>query len=346
MVGDGSPTHRIPPDKEKDMPSSMAPRTLLLCAAGLASSCIPKFIPPTPPEDGGIVVRVVEDAVCSLLTVGNETRQVLSGDHDSGETASLDQVAAWLREMPETTAMRPPAFHVVIETPHGPVEGWLESLHDAEGLVVYFSGLGMYGDGPLAEDFSLAASHQGMASFRVERDADARPYVLDPVLEAQRAVEAATLISTALNLPSRRVYEGVSMGGWEALLAARIDREAAAVVRDPVLAPMAVAAHFDRPGPDPVDQLVAQFFRRMAVERHGEDVRTPFRVFMERVRQGHTDPEADAPERWLCELPLEERERFGIHLSRADPALGKENRAGLAACDFPVTLSTRSGHIP
>jgi pimeloyl-ACP methyl ester carboxylesterase len=303
----------------------------------------------------------LDAALCSLSSVGGDIARLVSPPDDTSHALSLDDACPAQR-----SADGPPLAGVLVETsPAGgdlgfrvPIRGYLHAVPDATGILVLFAGLAMPSDGWINERFTEWAASRGYASFALVRDESTRPIRFDPRAEALRGLRAAQQLRGRCGLASnaRVAFIGVSMGGMEALLAARYAPTmgaefagARAVVLDPIIAPEAVAANLDRYWRSLSVDAMQAFFRRILVARYSEPLNVSFSELLGRTRRTSdrptlTDPEGDTPARWLCR----ERVPATIFLSSTDPALGDEQREAIACpgASFARRDTGVPGHIP
>ena len=315
-----------------------------------ACALVPGVCPDPGPE---IYDASVEAIVCTLASNMKDAEATLR-KHEPGparylspttcDTATTEPRSSHGSDDGPPPAQRAP--RVIVQTELGPVTGNLILVPGAARIVVVFSGLGVPAAGVVAREFAEEAASLGMSSFRIERSDLKRPFNLDPKIEAERAMAAIeVVIRTCAQDGSQVAFAGFSAGGMEALLAARASGAPVAVL-DPLLDPMAVCQHLDRTVPESIGHAQNQrFFRRMLSERFEEPGIGLCEVLGRSFREGSTR-NSDAPASWLCELAPDERRKFGIMLSKEDPALGTDNRAVLETCGFPVQLLDVEGHVP
>lgn len=332
------------------------PALLALLTLGGTSCVWPRVIGASPRDPlfhasrlaGG---RDIDAALCSLGTLGPDAAStVLPPDAPASALTPAEACAlAW----PAGDGQRGRAgVRIEVDTPLGPVRGYLYGTAGARGVLVAFSGLGMPAAGWIDERFAETAARRGLSTFAVERDETARPMRFDPRREARRGFEAGEQLRGACGLPAARpaAFVGVSMGGLEALLAAR---EAAArglevrvAVLDPVLDFAAVTSHLDDPWRSFTVDSMQRYFQRLLQGRYGEPASTSFGELLARTGPATgamTDLAADAPSAWLCRA---DPRAYAVLVSDTDPALGDEQRAFAAACGFPLLPARAPGHVP
>lgn len=314
----------------------------LACPLMACASRVPGVEP-----SGDLLSPMLQPTLCSTMSAGMDFAQSVSGWREAQPTLPFDAMPVGDPGHLMSPAARPTAYHLSIPTEYGDLRGWYTPLADSLGLVVYFTGLGQSADGELALQIEHVAVGAGWSVLRVDRDDTIRPVRFDPMLEATRAVAAARHLSGTSVLPNRRIYVGVSMGGMEGALAARMDNASVFVGRDPLLSPQAVARWLDEADLRRPDALqMKKFFQRMMCDRYDEPCDVRFEEIIGRSALGLTDLQRDAPSRWLCDLAPEERWRFHVEVSTRDPALGPGNAAPLVDCGFPLVVSDIPGHVP
>jgi hypothetical protein len=283
-------------------------------------------------------------ALCTLASVGPEATLLVVPPDPPGAAVGLGQACA-------DGAPTRPGQLVEVLTSDGMVRGHLWRDPGASGLLVAFSGLAMPPTGWINARFAERAARRGLATFAPIRDESPRPIVLDPLREALRASEAASHLAQACGLGAGGpLYLGISMGGLEALLAAREAIQAGlparAAVLDPVLDVAAAALHLDSYWHDLGDDAMQGYFRRILRGRWGEPEETRFQDVMRRIA-GHpgarTRPDRDSPRAWLCGMPPE---RLAVFLSDTDPVLGDGQRDLGPACGFRFRPAGAPGHTP
>lgn len=333
-----------------------APLLLAALAVGESACVWPRVVATSPREplfhsSGLVGGRDLDAALCSLGTLGPDaTATVIPPDAPSNAVSPEE---ACRRAWPAAEAQRGRGGVLVeVDTPYGPVRGWLYGVPTARGVIVAFSGLGMPAAGWINQRLAEAAARRGRATFAVIRDETARPMRFDPLREARRGVAAAARLRGACAVPEAAPVEfaGVSMGGLEALLAAReaSTRSAAAraAVLDPVLDLGAVVTHLEAPWRSFAVDSMQSYFRRLAQGRYGEPPSTTFREVLARTDPAGgtmTDPAADSPSAWLCRV---DPAAYTVLVSDTDPALGDEQRAFARACGFPLHPARAPGHVP
>ena len=109
---------------------------------------------------------------------------------------------------------------VHVETPTGPVYGYLFNAPFATGVVVVFSGLGMPAGGWINERFAEVGARRHFLTFAQVRDETARPIYFDPLREARRAIEAARQIVQTCRVaaPGDIRFVGTPWAGWRLCL--------------------------------------------------------------------------------------------------------------------------------
>jgi hypothetical protein len=288
----------------------------------------------------------VDEALCSLLSLGPDVTRVVSEPEDTSQAAPLE----------ETCQRGPPipgGKLVQTSTAYGPVRGYLLGGADpATGLLVVFSGLGMPSAGWINERFAQTAAKRGFLTFAPVRDESPRPIYFDPVREARRALDAARQIAATCHVgePGDFAFVGVSLGGLEALLA---NREALqhgmttrAVVLDPLLDPALATANLDSFWHGMAEDSVQGYFRRILTGRYRESPPPRFEDVMKRTeihREALSDLRVDAPSAWLCQA---RREAYIVFLSDTDPVLGDGQRQFAESCGFPLKKARVPGHVP
>lgn len=329
--------------------SYVALAALALCAGGCAWSW-PTVVRSSPKEplfhSGFPLVGALrtDAALCTLVSVGPDvTRLVAPPEEVVGAVPVADACA---RAAPAGVPQP-----VRVDTRYGPVLGYLFSAPGPTGVLVAFTGLGMPPAGWIGARLAEAAARAGFVTFAQARDESARPMYFDPVREARRGLEAARQVAAACGVDpaAELAFAGVSMGGWETLLAVREARREGLPARgaalDPVLDIRMAAEHLDSFWHGMDVDAVQSYFRRILAGRYGED---PPPRFVEQALRSATRPEAmsgeaDSPSAWLCGA---ERDRYAVFLSDTDPVLGDAQRAFAERCGFPLRRAGAPGHVP
>ncbi len=292
-----------------------------------------------------------DGAVCSLSTFGPDVVRMVSPPESTSVAIPLENACA--QQIPTTRAQRGRAGQLVsITTTTGPVFGYLYNAPSATGVVVAFSGLGMPAGSWINERFAEVAALKGLLTFAPVRDEAARPIYFDPLREARRAIEAARQVVQSCHVatPGDIRFLGLSLGGLEALLAAREALQQGmsthAVVLDPLLDAHLATDNLDSYWHSLAVDTMQAFFRRILSGRYGEWPTPSFRDVMARTRShsdAMTDLDKDVPSAWLCGA---RREAYSIFLSEKDPVLGEKQRDFAASCGFPTLPARVPGHVP
>lgn len=290
-------------------------------------------------------------ALCSLASAGADVEALVHPPESTTGAAPLAQICNQ-SSLPHPREHGRAGVLVEIETSLGRVHGYYFALPGATGLVIAFTGLGMPAAGWINQRFAEVASQRRLATLAVLRDEGPRPIYLDPVREARRAIAAAAKIreTCALGAPADLGFVGISLGGFESLLA---NREAhaqglatRAAVLDPVLDVQDAIDNLDSFWHSVSTDSMQSYFRRILRGRYGEPKSTTFNEMLGRIRShpdALSDLTRDTPSAWLCKA---RREAFALFLSETDPVLGDEQREFLAACNFPVQRVPAPGHTP
>jgi hypothetical protein len=285
-------------------------------------------------------------ALCSLATAGPEATTLPGAPEPLDGAAPLGPWCA--AGEPARTGQRGRVGRlVVVEGTSGRALGYLYPVPEARGLVVAFSGLGMSPTGWVNARFAELAARRGLATFAPVRDESARPIAFDPLREARRALGAALAVLDGCGLRERGLtFVGVSMGGLEALLAnreaARQGVPARAAVLDPLLDPMAAAAHLDSFWHSAGTDGMQAYFHRILRGRYGEPESTTFRELLLRSAAGKETAEADLPRAWLCAA---DPATNAVFAAEGDPVLGDAQSEFVRSCGFPVRPARAKGHV-
>ena len=289
-----------------------------------------------------------DSALCSLATVGPDATLLVSPPAAHGPAAPVDLVCAQpAPPIAPTSRGRIGELIAVADA-----TGYLYRVRGARGIVVVYSGLAMPASGWINERFAETASRAGYATFALVRKEDDRPIYFDPVREARRGLAAAAALRGKCDLdPDAAIgAAGISMGGMEALIAAREGRrrglDVRAVALDPLLDPVLAARHLDSFWHSVSTDSMQVYFRRILRGRYEEQGGRSFTDILGRVGdhpEAQTSLPADAPSSWLCGST----EQVTIFLSRYDPVLGMKQREFLNNCAgvAPVMLDV-PGHTP
>jgi hypothetical protein len=303
-----------------------------------------------------------DGALCSLATVGPEATTVAGPLERLDDEAAVDDYTSWW------TSTRPAApfnghdsarvgrlVRIVLSEagePRAAIRGYLYGVADPRGLLVAFSGLGMSAAGWVNQRFAEVAARKGFATFAPIRDetpeASTGRLAFDPVREARRARAAARKIAASAGLGGGPIaFIGVSLGGMEALLAAREpwaqNAPRCAAVLDPLLDPSAATAHLDSFWHSFATDSMQAYFRRILRVRYGEPPSTSFRDLLARRRaDSETDLDRDAPSVWLCRDT--QRTGLAVFVSEDDPVLGTRQSEFARRCGM-VTPARVSGHV-
>jgi hypothetical protein len=291
----------------------------------------------------------LDGALCSLATVGPEATRLVSPPEAVSGAIPLDLACSGAGPLHRSSSRGRPGTLVRIETPSGDIFGYLyRDFASASGVMVAFSGMGMPASGWVNERFAEVASARGLLTFALVRDEAVRPIAFDPMREARRGVEAAQQISGACGVSPAAplAFVGISLGGMEALLAARgaLARglEARAAVLDPLLDPALAADNLDSTWHSAAVDSMQAYFRRILAGRYGERPTPSFRAVLSR-RTAESVPERDAPSAWLCASP---QRAYAVFLSDTDPVLGNSQREFGYACKWPFRKAAAPGHTP
>jgi hypothetical protein len=289
-----------------------------------------------------------DPALCSLATVGPEATVLVSPPPARDRAAQVSAVCVEpARQIAAAGSGRVGELVSVAGT-----EGYLYRVPHARGILILYSGLAMPAGGWINERFAQAASPSGYATFALIRKEDDRPIYFDPVREARRGLEAAVALRGQCDVENeaRIAAAGISMGGMEALIAARegskrnLDVQAA--VLDPLLDPALAARHLDSFWHSISTDALQVYFRRILSGRYEEHGKPSFASVIERLRD-HPDAQtslpADAPSSWLCTS----YEKVTIFLSSYDPVLGMAQREFLRRCPGVAAVKLDvPGHTP
>lgn len=304
----------------------------------------------------------VEPGLCTLATVGLDVTVLPSELPLPGQTRLLDEACRgpapplgsastgtpgeWVR-LEGATAWAPDPLRV--ETRLTDVLAVLHRVPRPRGIAVLFAGLAMPADAEVMRRLADALARREWIAAVVLRDDSISGF--DPRWEAHRGLALARELqrSCTPGAAPPLAFLGLSMGGLEALLAARdapvtLGRDARAAVLDPVLDFARVARNLDGSFHDVSTDAVQTYFQRIMAGRY-RVAPVRFAEILERVPPGGrlTSLERDAPARWLCDGPVD---RFTVLLSRMDPVLGNAQREALEQRGFPFQRTAAAGHIP
>ena len=255
-----------------------------------------------------------------------------------GEWVRLEGAAAWATEPLRIEARQTEVLAVLHRVP------------EPRGIAILFAGLAMPAESEVMRRFADGLARRGWLAAVVLRDDSISGF--DPRWEAHRGLALARALRRECTpggeLPL--AFLGLSMGGLEALLAARDAppstgrAEARAVVLDPVLDFGRVAAHLDGTFHDVSTDAMQTYFQRIMAGRY-RVAPVRFAEVLDRAPPTGrmTSPARDGPSTWLCQGAVD---RYAVYLSRTDPVLGDAQRAGLAAQGFPFRRTDAAGHIP
>jgi hypothetical protein len=341
----------------------------LLVLSGCAS-VTPQAVSPDiaqPVFEPGAVLRgpfALGPALCSLATVGldvtllpaepggpEETQipalsTVCSAKVDEDHELSTGPRGLWARLGGEVAWAGDPQQ---LEARRTGISALVYRVREPRGIAVLFTGLAMPADSDALRRFAVALARRRWLTAVVVRDESIGGF--DPRWEAHRGLAlASALRGSCAGGGAPVAFLGLSMGGLEALLAARDAPvrpalgQPRAVVLDPVLDLREVAAHLDSTFHSVSTDAMQTFFQRIMAGRYR---RAPVRFTCEIERRPPTgrmtDPDADAPAAWLCDGPVR---RYSIFLSATDPVLGDEQRRRLEARAFSFERTEVGGHVP
>jgi hypothetical protein len=334
------------------------PRAATAAALALLCAGCPTVVRPSPDQfifhSGFPLVGIfrTDGALCSLASVGPDVTRLPAPPEALPPARPLDE--ACRAALPAASSSGRTGVLVHLETEAGPVDGYLYSLPEPQGVLVAFAGMAMPTDGWINQRFAEEAARRGLVTFAQVRAEDlSRPIEFDPAGEARRGVLAAgQLVAACLGGKEATVgFVGISMGGLEGLLAGReAGRRGLAAhtaVLDPVLDPDLVAKNLDSTFHGVAVDSMQDFFRRILLGRYAKEPTTPsFHEVLGRVGRGpksQSKTVEDAPRAWLCSAP---RDRFRVFLSTTDPVLGDEQRDFAVQCQAPLTQLDVPGHTP
>lgn len=302
-------------------------------------------------------VADLDPALCSLATVGPEVTRLI---HPPPKLPPHSSAEDWCAGEPQPPNKPSPCRSamvgqlVSVSFAQGSADGYLYRIPNATGIVVVFAGLGMPPDGWINQRFAGEASRRGFATFAIVRVETRRPMRFDPLAEAHRGILAAKSLRGRCGIAgnARVAFLGISMGGMEALLAARdvavVAPElhgAPASVLDPLLSPEDAADNFDSFWHGVSVDAMQTYFRRLLVGRYGAPkCGVRFGDLLSPAPGIRTNLKKDAPARWLCGQSV--GERFHVFLSATDPVLGDDQRERLEECGFPTVAVRSPGHTP
>lgn len=291
----------------------------------------------------------LDGALCSLATVGPDATRLVSPPEEVISAIPLDLACSGTGPLHRAFSRGRPGALVRIDTPSGDIFGYLyRDFAAADGVLVAFSGMGMPASGWVNERFAEVASAKGLLTFALVRDEAARPIAFDPVREARRGLEAAQRVSATCGVPSQAplAFVGISLGGMEALLAARgaLARglDARAAVLDPLLDPDLAARNLDSTWHSAAVDSMQAYFRRILAGRYGERPTPSFRTVLGRLT-AESVLERDSPSAWICAAS---QKAYAIFLSDTDPVLGNAQREFGYACNWPYRMAGAPGHTP
>jgi hypothetical protein len=286
----------------------------------------------------------LDGSLCSLASIGPDVTRIVNPPEPVRDVIPLSVACA---QAAPAGVVRP----VRVETRHGPVDGYLFGGRGASGVLVAFAGLAMPAENWINQRLATTAARARLVTFAPARDDSARPIWFDPVREARRGLEAARQIEEACGVDpgATLAFAGLSMGGWEALLAAREaqreGREARAAVLDPVLDIRLASENLDSFWHGVAVDGMQGYFRRILAGRYGEDPPPSFGALALRTtahREAMT-AEEDSPSHWLCTAA--DRERYVVFLSDSDQVLGGAQRDFAKGCGFPFRAAGAPGHV-
>jgi|GEM_PF-3401591 len=305
---------------------SLEPALCTLATAGLDVTVLPSKLPP--PRE-----TLVLDEACHgpALPLGSASTGT------PGQWVRLDGATAWALDPLRLEARLTDVLAVLYRVP-GP-----------RGIAVLFAGMTMPADSEVMRRLADALARRGWIAAVVLRDDSISGF--DPRWEAHRGLALARELqrSCTPGATLALAFLGLSMGGLEALLAARdapgtLDRDASAAVLDPVLDFSRVAENLDGSFHDISTDAMQTYFQRIMAGRYGV-APVSFAETLERVPPSGrlTSLQNDAPARWLCDGPVD---RYTVFLSRMDPVLGNAQREALEQRGFPFQRTEAAGHIP
>ncbi len=308
-------------------PFALEPALCSLATVGLDVTVLPaELSPPRHPRGLEEACRAAAEPIAPSSTGSR------------GEWVRLEAAAAWAADPLRMEARQTEVLAVIHRAP------------EARGIAILFAGLAMPADSEVMRRFADAFARRGWLAAVVLRDDSISGF--DPRWEAHRGLALARELGRVCT-PGREpplAFLGLSMGGLEALLAARdapasTERaEARAVVLDPVLDSALVAAHLDGAFHDVSTDAMQTYFQRIMAGRYRvAPVRFAEAIIRAPPTGQMTTPGKDEPSTWLCQGPVD---RYAVFLSRTDPVLGDAQRAGLEAQGFRFRRTEAAGHIP
>lgn len=306
---------------------SLEPALCTLATVGLDVTVLPSELPP--PLD----TRGLEDA-CSAPVAPSPP----SSTGIRGEWVKLAGATAWAHDPLRLKARQTDVLATLYRVP------------EPRGIAVLFTGLAMPADSDVMRRFADALARRGWMSAVVLRDDSISGF--DPRWEAHRGLALSRELERVCT-PGRTpglAFLGLSMGGLEALLAARdapatLERgDARVAVLDPVLDFHLVAAHLDSTFHDISTDAMQTYFQRIMAGRYRV---APVR-FADAIERAPptgrmTSLKEDAPASWLCDGTVD---RSTVFLSSIDPVLGNAQREALEQRGFPFQRTEAAGHIP
>lgn len=305
---------------------SLEPALCTLASAGLDVTVLPGELPPP-----RYTLDLDEACRAPALPLGPASTGT------RGEWVRLEGATAWALDALRVEARLTDVLAVLHRVP-GP-----------RGIAVLFAGMAMPADSEVMRRLAEALARRGWIAAVVLRDDSISGF--DPRWEAHRGLALARELQrscTPGDAPAL-AFLGLSMGGLEALLAARdapatLERDARAAVLDPVLDFSRVADHLDGSFHDLSTDAMQTYFQRIMAGRY-RVAPVRFAEALERAPPTGrlTSLQKDAPARWLCDGSVD---RYTVFLSRIDPVLGNAQREALEQRGFPFQRTEAAGHIP
>ncbi len=226
----------------------------------------------------------------------------------------------------------------------------LYRVPEPRGIAMLFAGLAMPADSEVMRRFADAFARRGWMSAVVLRDDSISGFDPRGRRTAGSPCPGSSSGSVRRAGGAGLAFLGLSMGGLEALLAARdapatLERgEARVAVLDPVLDFDRVVVHLDGTFHDISTDAMQTYFQRIMAGRYRmAPVRFADVIARAPPTGRMTSLKEDAPTRWLCDGAVD---RSTVFLSRTDPVLGNAQREALEQQGFPFQRTEAAGHVP
>ena len=334
----------LPPREVPRQPTVM--KRALLALLGFAATGCALIRPPT--ETSPLVgLSLLEPSVCSALAPGSTLWRSFSPPAEPPQGMAF--TGTFCAEPAQSAGAGYPTERrsrwIEFPTDTGTARGLVTAPSSKpRGVQVLFAPFGQTPEDPLMQELAVRLAEAGYVVVRVLREESYGTLLLDPVAEARRGAALGGHVRAVCKIEASVRFGGASLGGAEALIAARVEPQSPVVVIDPLVDIEATVAWLESWSPSLSRVAMKQYFRGIVAQRFGSG-RTSLVGALREARTGSTSLARDMPAHWLEEMNADWWAHVHVFLSRRDYALGSAGRDVFQRHHGSVTVLPVDGHV-